>query len=208
MDISLNSRIYKDIKNKIKDKIYLEGDLLPTESQLMLEYGVSRAPVRQALGRLENDGVIIRKAGKGTYVAKNESWSTAKLGGFRSEFLKNGEKVTCQTVVVKEIKPDIKTKLILGTLKDEKIIYVERIRSLSGRPFQYLVHFLKDMKLSTVLNARDIADMPSFLAEHSHELYSVQEVIESVLLPEEIASKLNLPVSTPALRIERKAFDK
>ena len=59
-----------------------------------------------------------------------------------------------------------------------------------------------------MLNASNIADMPSFLAEHNHELYSVQEVIESVLLPEEIAAKLNLPISTPVLRTERMAFDK
>lgn len=103
MDISLNARIYNDLKQKIKAGIYKEDDLLPTELQLMAEYGVSRAPVRQALGRLESEGIIIRKAGKGTFVARKELWQSATLGGFRAEFLKKANSVVCNVISVQHM---------------------------------------------------------------------------------------------------------
>jgi GntR family transcriptional regulator len=44
------------------------GSRCPPEAELCLQYGVSRATVRQALGALERDGLIERTAGRGTFV--------------------------------------------------------------------------------------------------------------------------------------------
>lgn len=55
----------------LKDRI-LEGQFaggrMPSESDLAAQLGVSRATVRSALSRLENEGVIVRKQGSGTFV--------------------------------------------------------------------------------------------------------------------------------------------
>ena len=46
------------------------GEQIPTVDQLMKECGVARATVRQALGLLEADGLIVRRRAKGTFVKK------------------------------------------------------------------------------------------------------------------------------------------
>ena len=46
------------------------GDALPSEGELCRLFGVSRIVVRQALEVLEDDGEIVRRQGKGTFVAE------------------------------------------------------------------------------------------------------------------------------------------
>lgn len=207
MDISLNARIYNELKQKIQEGIYKEDDLLPTELQLISEYGVSRAPVRQALGRLESEGLIIRKAGKGTFVARRELWQSATLGGFRAEFLKKADRVVCNVISVEEILPNATYQALLETAVGERIVHVERIRSLNGEPFQYLEHYIRGISVEKIAAAGDIEDMPAFLLQNGHELQGVREEIESVLLPKGIAVKLRLEPSTPVLKIKRLAYD-
>lgn len=207
MDVSLNARIYTDLKAKIVTGIYKEDGLPPTELQLQKEYGVSRAPVRQALGRLENDGLIIRKAGKGTFVANRNSWQSAVLGGFRMELMKKSDKVVCKVIGIREIVPPSKVANLLETAPDEKVVLVERVRIMNNHPFQYLVHYVRDLSVEAVKEAGDIEDMPMFLARQGFYLYAVREEIGAVKAGKIVAAKLDLPVGAPLLHIRRSAYD-
>lgn len=207
MDISLNAKIYNDLKEKIRNGIYTENGLIPTELQLQNIYGVSRAPVRQALGRLENDGLIIRKAGKGTFVAPHNCWQSASLGGFRTEFLKKADEVTCKTLSVKEIVPTQSITAILELQQGEKVIHVKRLRSIHGTPYQYLEHYIKDVPVNALKEAGDIEDMPLFLAQQGLYLHSVTESIEAVDIPASIAKSLKIDTKVASLRIKRCAYD-
>lgn len=66
---------YETVKQKIRDNIssgkYQPGDQLPTESELMKKYSVSRYTIRRAMGELENEHFIYRVQGGGMFV---ENW--------------------------------------------------------------------------------------------------------------------------------------
>jgi len=67
-----NSPKYSILANAIRKKIaggtYRDGDKLPSENELSLQYGYSRQTVRQAFGVLEEEGLLRRERGSGTYV--------------------------------------------------------------------------------------------------------------------------------------------
>ncbi len=68
MELSLHYKIYVDIKEQIENGNFKYGELIPSEADFQKKYSVSRAPVRQALARLENEFYIEKKQGKGTFV--------------------------------------------------------------------------------------------------------------------------------------------
>lgn len=65
---SKNKKIYNDLYRKIRTGIYKKGEQLPTEFMLVEEYGISRPTVGKALNDLQENGLIERKVGVGTFV--------------------------------------------------------------------------------------------------------------------------------------------
>lgn len=77
---------YGKVKSNIRDLIekghYEVGTQLPTESELMKKYSVSRYTIRRAMGELENEHYIYCIQGGGMYV---ENWQAAKNKGINNK---------------------------------------------------------------------------------------------------------------------------
>ncbi len=56
------------LRREIAEGVFSEGQLLMTEEELKGRFGVSRQTVRQAIAMLEDDGLVVRRRGSGTYV--------------------------------------------------------------------------------------------------------------------------------------------
>ncbi len=65
--IPLYYQLMEDIRAQITSGEIKAGDKLPSESQMMEQYGVSRLTVREALSNLVNEGLLVKKHGKDTY---------------------------------------------------------------------------------------------------------------------------------------------
>jgi len=68
----LYMQIYNQILSEIQSGSFKIGDKLPAERELCESFGVSRAPVRQALGALELNGIIYSRQGEGVFVKNIE----------------------------------------------------------------------------------------------------------------------------------------
>ena len=78
--------LYYQLKTYVKEKIdngeWPAGSAIPSERELERLLGLSRTPIRQALGELVTEGLLERKHGKGTFVAERViSQTTTKLVG-------------------------------------------------------------------------------------------------------------------------------
>ena len=68
-DIPLYTQLVGIIKRNISTGVMQVGDLMPSEAELCRALGISRNTVRQAIGELEDEGLVVRKRGRGTFVA-------------------------------------------------------------------------------------------------------------------------------------------
>jgi GntR family transcriptional regulator len=69
---ALHQRIAADLRSLIHDGTLKAGARLPTEHELMIKYGTSRTPVRQALATLANEGLIETATSRGTFVRQTQ----------------------------------------------------------------------------------------------------------------------------------------
>ena len=56
------------LRREIADGIFRDGQTLMTEEELRMRFDVSRQTIRQAISLLEDDGLVDRRRGSGTYV--------------------------------------------------------------------------------------------------------------------------------------------
>ena len=70
---SLTEEVVVDLSARIKAGTYVPGQKLPTESEIMLDQGVSRTVVREAISRLQAAGLVETRHGIGTFVLEPAS---------------------------------------------------------------------------------------------------------------------------------------
>src|ERR1051326_2205359 len=75
------------LRNRILNGRFAAGDRIPSEADLVKEFGVSRMTVRQALDRLANEHLIVRQQGIGTMVTQNIRSKPLALTGYLEDLL-------------------------------------------------------------------------------------------------------------------------
>ena len=134
-----NGALYKQIKEcleqEIRDRRWKPGEPIPTEPELMEFYQVSRTTIRQAVSLLEQEGLLERHQGRGTFVCRQKMLeSLANLRGFAEEVARKGYKPSSKVMEwgMKDTLFFEKGKLNLD--KNDRVLLVERIRFMDQVP--------------------------------------------------------------------------
>ena len=69
----LAEKVADQIRQELARAASKPGDRLPTEREMSDMYGVSRAIVREAMGRLKQDGIVVTRQGSGAFVADSDT---------------------------------------------------------------------------------------------------------------------------------------
>lgn len=103
--------IFLDLEEKILAKEYPPHTMLPSENQLMKQYGVSRETIRKALGLLTNAGYIHKKQGKGSIVLDANRFDFPISGLTSYKELQETQRIPSETIVVElkkiAVSPDL-----------------------------------------------------------------------------------------------------
>jgi GntR family transcriptional regulator len=205
----LNQVVFEDLLNKIKSGYYPPGEKLPTESELQSIYGVSRAPIRQALGKLQTGGVIDRRPGIGTVVIENNLSGPWPLkGGFGSNFSKKWNQLRTRTIEISKVIPDQEVSELLRLESETPVVKVTRIRLEDEVPIFYNNHFYINADMDKIRDAGEILNMRQFAVEHLGINFSyVTEEIVASAADETISYYLGVEKGHPLLQIKRVSFD-
>lgn len=126
--------VYKDLMQKIDDKIYKPNDLLPSENELMKIYNVSRDTVRKSLNMLTQEGYIQKNKGKGSVVLdiNKFSFTVSGLISFKELVKKLGKpfKTNVEFLDYIPIKDSIFNSLNITS--DDKVYKILRTRELNN----------------------------------------------------------------------------
>ena len=205
---SLSLKIYHDIYDKIKSHFYKQGEQLPTEHVLKTEYNVSLTPIRQALGTLETEGIIIRKPGKGTFVAKTiNKESMSAMGGFGIHVIECGHNLTCRTIKCERILLTAAMADYLSLPVHTPVTLISRVRFFKEQPIFFLNHYIPDLDPAIVNSAGHISFMREFLKSQGFAVAYVSEKIKAIVTDDNLGNILKLPMGYPLLKINRISYN-
>ncbi len=146
--VPLYSRVGSLIRNKILSGRLEPGEKLPSEDELTRLFGVSRITIRNALSHLQNEGLIVRNHGRGTFVSENIPVKKQFIftGGIHDIVLDVQKyKVKClglEDIVVSEARHARDVAKFLSLSMKDPIIRVSRVRLLKSTPLYFLENFM------------------------------------------------------------------
>lgn len=180
---------------------------MPTESAMEDIYGVSRAPIKQALDKLRNAGLIVRKAGKGTFVTewKAEQYPLLEMSGFNSQYIYNRENIHCKTLTVQTIPADKTVAEALKVAPGSPVTHVSRLRYVLDEAVFYLNHYLApEVDIEKIKAAGDFVSLPDVLVNSCGlKYYHVFEEISVKKAAPPVARMLALPEGDAIMFIKR-----
>ena len=194
------------LRKAIETGAYRVGSQLPTESELGLQYSVSRFTVRAALSYLQRKGYLSRKPKVGTVViAKNNQLKYSISGGSIADLLKF---VDVTLVRPLQTKDGISDSTLSSDLQcDEKDVWIKvstyRVSSKTKLPISWTEYYLRP-EFRSIVTKIGLKPGPVYsLIEKAHgeSITQIAQDIGACLLPNKMAGILDSPAGGPALRV-------
>jgi len=206
----LYQKVREQLRHQIVRGFWKPGDMLPTEPELGEQFGVSAGTVKQALLSLARDGLILRRAGKGTFVARLDG-SRSFSRFFRFRDAPSGEnldpKIRVVEIRVLRAAPRAITEG-LQISRDVPVVFLRRMLMQDDVPIcLYDSHLPCDLVPN--LEKIPLDQDRLYLALEKHfgiHVVNADEVLRADAVKGPEAKLLNLPEGAPVILIDRTAF--
>ena len=199
------------LKEKVRQKTWLPGDQIPGEQDLCELYKISRTVVRQSLRELELEGVIIRRKGKGTFIALpkiNESL-VAKLTGFYQDMVERGLKPVTKVLHQKIVPCPAKSAQYLNIAVGTDVIDICRLRFINDHPIQLVTTYIP-YNICPSLATVDLSNrsLYEYLEQECNVFIAKgKRFIEAVTANDKEADLLDIEHGAPLLMLDSVSFD-
>ena len=133
------------LREAIREGSYGDEGRLPAEPLLSAQLGVSRGTVREAVSILEQEGLVFRKQGLGTFVIRALSGLTNNLNsnfGVSDLIISAGKTPGTVGVDVSERRADDQLAAYLDIVPGSPVVRIERTRTADSRPVAHTTDML------------------------------------------------------------------
>lgn len=209
------SPLYKQIKKLLLQSLegneFKPGESIPSEQELAVRFEVSQGTVRKAIDELSAENVLIRRQGKGTFVATHHEPQV------RYRFLRIASDdpsqalrtqttfLSCETQV-----PTAEMRKLFELTANQHVICIARVMKFSGQPAIYEKIYLPEPIFQgltlEVLNRHKMPLYGLFESYFGVQLLRCDEKIRAIASSDEIAEHLSVAAGTPLLSVERISY--
>jgi len=208
------SPLYQQIKALITASLesgeWKPGEMIPSEIELAARYKVSQGTVRKAIDEMAADNLLVRRQGKGTFVATHHEERVefrflrlvsddGELGPPESHFIE-----------VKRTRAPNEVARLLGLKPSDSVVYIRRVQRFDGIPV-----IVEDLWLPGLLfkglTAERLAQYKGpmyglFETEFGTRMIRATESLRAVSASADTAALLEIAQGTPLLSVERVSY--
>ena len=182
-------------------------ELIPSERELAMRYGVARMTVRQAVESLVAEGRLFKVTGKGTFVAGPKVDLQARLTSFSEEMTRRGMRPSSTVLAFTRMRATAHLARELTCSLNDDLVHLTRLRFADDVPMAveraWLPHRL----------VPGLADKPApeSLYKALSETYGLvpdwgEDTIEASAADHDVANYLGVRAGSPQLHIERHSY--
>ena len=209
--VPLYQQLKELIIENIDQNIWNPGDQILSEQQLFQKYNVSRNTAKKAIEDLVQEDMLYRIQGKGTFVSHPKIEQSLSAFYSFSQVLK--EKGMDPKDIVLDIKMEKATHKIAEALqidKGEDVIVLQRLRCANDEPIILESSYLPKKIIDDVNKLKLVGETPLYeilRTEFGIIVNSAKETFEPILIRKEEEVHLDVKIGSPALLLERVAYD-
>ncbi|MFE5158114.1 GntR family transcriptional regulator [Streptomyces sp. NPDC056697] len=224
LDPTSDRAVFRQIADALREAIdkgrFREGDKLPSETELVDHFGVSRMTVRNALSLLQQEGLAVSEHGKGVFVRPRppvrrlasdrfaRRHRDQGKAAFTVEAEAAGSRPEVDNLEVKEERPSPDISARLGSPR--KVLARRRRYLLDGRPVEFATSYLPlDLARNTPIAQPNPGPGGIYarLEEMGHRLDHFDEEIRARMPSPAEVRTLQLASGVPVIHLVRTAFD-
>ena len=211
------SPLYQQIKELVLQSLqagdWKPGDLIPSEFELAARFKVSQGTVRKAIDELAKEHLLVRRQGKGTFVATHSEQQVQfrflKLKPDNPAAISQGPAerhiIDCSRL---RAPADVARALSLRT--SDMVYRVRRVLSFDGVPTIFEDIWLPGNTfkgLTAERLSKDTRPMYAmFESDFGIRMVRAQERLRAILPSEDVCDFLKVSTNTPLLQVERMSF--
>ncbi|HEX9133867.1 MAG TPA: GntR family transcriptional regulator [Ktedonobacteraceae bacterium] len=207
--IPLHHQVRNFLLSCIERAELVPGQKLLQEREYAARFGISLAPVRQAILDLVKEGYLYRVPGRGTFVREQKvEEKISILSSFTESMRAKGLHAILRVVELRVVKAPAAFGLIPET-QDQQFVFLQRVALVDGEAMALLTSYLPS-RLVPGLEALDLNGQS--LYKTLEERYGIvlaraESTIEVVRCRGTQSTVLGIPQGTPMLQVEGKTYD-
>lgn len=208
------SPLYRQIKGLILQALdnreWRPGEAIPSEIELAARFNVSQGTVRKAIDEMAAENLLVRRQGKGTYVASHSD-PRAFYRFLRLMPVSGGtEQAKSIPLECWRAKAGPEAMRVLGVKLGEPITIVRRLLEFSGKPVVadeiYLPGEIFSGLTLEILKESQVSLYSLFEAMFGVRMIRAEERLRAVAADRTSAELLRVPEGSPLLSVERISF--
>jgi GntR family histidine utilization transcriptional repressor len=205
--LALYQQIMDFIVAKIQNGTWRPGDRLPSENDLVVQFGISRMTVNRALRQLMEQGRIRRVAGVGSFVADEKPQANLlQIASLSDDIRRRGHDYLCKVIVVERVSASLEIASALGLGTGESVFHSVCVHHEDGVPMQLEDRYVNPHMVPDFLKQDFPREQPSDFLLRTVLLDQMEHVVDAVLPSPEQARLLQMEVTQPCLLLTRRTW--
>jgi GntR family transcriptional regulator len=205
--LPLYHQVYMDMRDMLANRREPDDVPLPSEHELAQRYNVSRVTIRATLARLENDGLVRRVRGVGTFpVARQPADGPADIHGQLESLMSYDDRTTLVNLEWSHsIPPQGSAMRVLG---DRSCLRIVRVRTFEGVPASYTTIHVPALH-ARLLPAPPPSNTPviRLLEQQGLIATSAEQALSAVSASAVVAQHLAIVEGAPLIAMRRTMLD-
>jgi DNA-binding GntR family transcriptional regulator len=208
--IPLYHQFAQHLRVAIEAGLLVPGERLPNEIALAESFDMSRPTMRQALGELVSEGLLVRQRGVGTMVAPDEIRRHVELTSLLEDLEASGRRASTRVLTLSTGPGPEAAVAALQTSRDQELLFIERVRYADGKPLALMRNWLLSTdteRANLTADALERCGLYRLLRESGRRPAAAHQYIGARAAGQREARHLEVKRGSPLITVRRTAYD-